>query len=304
MVYVQLFGVPKAKVKEKWYTFQCDKRHQLLAYLAYRGDWVSREHLAYLFYPDTPSDQARHSLRSLYSRMQSLEWLTLPEANGQQMCWQVETDTAQFVKAVANNDLEQAVSLYNGTFLQGLEGDEPNEFINWLESERTKLHSKWREATLRYAEQLSTLGQSHKATNILAKLLEADELDEEALKHYMTVLAQGGKAAQALEAYKEFRDRLKDELDLEPTSSTEHLANNIRSGIFAVETRRVGISSSVTTAERPKRTLPTPAQPIVGRELELSHILHRFSEEGCRLLTLVGTGGIGKTRLALEAAHD
>ncbi len=51
--YVQLFGAARIRVGLKWLPFVPDKRYKLLAYLAYQGDWVSREKLAYLFWPDT-----------------------------------------------------------------------------------------------------------------------------------------------------------------------------------------------------------------------------------------------------------
>ena len=56
------------------------------------------------------------------------------------------------------------------------------------------------------------------------------------------------------------------------------------------------------SAESP-RTLPLPATPLIGREQELQEITGRFQHQGVRLLTLCGPGGVGKTRLALEAAH-
>jgi hypothetical protein len=62
--------------------------------------------------------------------MQSLEWLSGLETNRDHLRWQIETDVAQFNRALASNALEEAISLYSGAFLQGLEGDEPNEFVN------------------------------------------------------------------------------------------------------------------------------------------------------------------------------
>lgn len=52
----------------------------------------------------------------------------------------------------------------------------------------------------------------------------------------------------------------------------------------------------------PTWNLPAPATPLIGREAELATLAQLLSDPGCRLLTLVGPGGIGKTRLALEVA--
>ncbi len=49
--------------------------------------------------------------------------------------------------------------------------------------------------------------------------------------------------------------------------------------------------------------VPAPTTPFIGRETELDEIMRALQETGCRLLTLTGAGGVGKTRLALEAAR-
>ena len=54
----------------------------------------------------------------------------------------------------------------------------------------------------------------------------------------------------------------------------------------------------------PTVNLPAQPTPFIGREHELAHIAERLNDSVCRLLTLVGPGGIGKTRLALQAAAD
>ncbi|OQY87207.1 MAG: hypothetical protein B6D41_12020 [Chloroflexi bacterium UTCFX4] len=52
----------------------------------------------------------------------------------------------------------------------------------------------------------------------------------------------------------------------------------------------------------PKTNVPLPSTPLVGREAELDGIRHLLANADCRLITLIGPGGIGKTRLAIEFA--
>ena len=64
------------------------------------------------------------------------------------------------------------------------------------------------------------------------------------------------------------------------------------------------VSSPVAPAAVPEPTLPGPRTPLVGREGELGEIGLFLKDRGVRLLTLTGTGGVGKTRLALQAARE
>lgn len=67
-----------------------------------------------------------------------------------------------------------------------------------------------------------------------------------------------------------------------------------------------GLNDTFQTLPTPATptTLPTPPTPLLGREHELAHIAHVLNDVGGRLLTLTGTGGVGKTRLALQAAQS
>jgi predicted ATPase len=91
---------------------------------------------------------------------------------------------------------------------------------------------------------------------------------------------------------------LAEELGVEPAEETTRLYEQIRNGELKAP------APFPARPPGPPHNLPAPLIPFVGRETELTEIKNRLQDPACRLLTLVGPGGIGKTRLALEAAAD
>lgn len=80
------------------------------------------------------------------------------------------------------------------------------------------------------------------------------------------------------------------------------LSGNDRASLLAAVPKRGSAPSSRASTTVSKSNLPTPSTPLLGRERELVEISNYLPE--VRLLTLTGTGGVGKTRLAVQAARD
>lgn len=299
--YAKLMGAPKAHLDSGVFAFSDDKRYQLLAYLAHRGDWVNREELAYVFWPEVGSSTARKDLRHLLGRVRGLAWLNGSlEAQGERLRWPVQTDVQRFLKAATEARWEQALELYGGVFLEGFSGAESPEFSAWLQIEREHLQNHWRTALFKQAEALEYTGKPLEASQLLEKLLKHDEFDEEALKAYMLAAVRSGQRGQALKVYGKFSERLLEELDLRPTVVLEQLAQSIRDE----DPTLLAAVAPVSTAPPKTRSLPMPATPFVGRDLLLGEIAHILADSQYRLLTLTGPGGVGKTRLALQTALE
>ena len=64
-----------------------------------------------------------------------------------------------------------------------------------------------------------------------------------------------------------------------------------------------GVDSGPTTLER-RMVLPTPATALIGRQTERADLMQQLANPACRILTLVGPGGVGKSRLALQLALE
>lgn len=139
-----------------------------------------------------------------------------------------------------------------------------------------------------------------------------DPLRERARELHLRALQRAGRRSDALAAYQDYRLHLSEELGLDPSVSIERLHLRILDGDGDDGTETATGDDAAASAEsiphRPmvpargiRPTLPAPITPLVAREPELTTLARLL--ESTRLLTLTGTGGAGKTRLAIEAAR-
>jgi predicted ATPase/DNA-binding SARP family transcriptional activator len=179
----------------------------------------------------------------------------------------------------------EAVELYQGDLLQGFYVRDAPAFEDWLTGERERLKTLAVGALQRLAAHYGTRRDPALGLEYARRLLALEPWREEAHQHMMRLLAQAGQRSAALAQYELCRRLLQSEFGAEPLPETVVLYQSIRAGAIA-----------------PPNNLPHLPSSIVGREIELGEIAQRLDRPDCRLLTLVGISGIGKTRLALEAA--
>jgi predicted ATPase/DNA-binding SARP family transcriptional activator len=303
--------------------FESDKVRALLAYLAVEADQPHRrEKLAGLLWPDWTERAARTNLRrALYNLRTTLrDRVPSGSDDGPPSFLDASSQTIQlhagqdaWVDVLAFEDyvrsrppssadpqtishLEEAVALYRGPFLEGFSLTDSPAFEEWAMFEGEQLHRLMMEALHHLSKWHAAQGQVDRALPYAWRQVELDPQRESGHQQVMRLLAYSGRRAQALAQYEACRRQLVETLGVEPSAGTMALYERIRDEALG------GQLPAPTPTPAPRHNLPAHLTPFVGRKAELARILKRLRDPACRLLTLVGVGGIGKTRLALEAA--
>ncbi len=290
--------------------FRSDKARALLAYLALECDRPHRrETLAALFWPDVPDEVARRNLRLTLHRLRH----TLGDLGPKSTFFHITRETvqcqpgavwvdavafAQLVDAVQNHAhehsdmcnlcverLTQAAALYRGDFLEGFVLEDNLAFAEWTILKRERWHRMALCLMHRLTDYYRRRGQLDRARKYARRQLELEPWREEAHRQLMDILARSGEISAALAQYETCRRVLAEELNVGPDVETERLYRRIR-----------------RAREGPRHNLPAPDTSFVGRMREMEQIYHLLTTPSCRLVTILGAPGIGKTRLALEVA--
>jgi predicted ATPase len=193
--------------------------------------------------------------------------------------------------------LQQIAEMYRGDFLAQFSLGDSAAFEEWAVLKREHLHQRAVDALARLATYDERRGADEQAQRHLARQIELDPWREEAHQSLMRMLARSGQRSAALAQYETCRRLLADELGVTPTLETTALYERIRDGL------EVNASKIVEQASQ-SASLPIPPTPLVGRAAELAQLSELLENPACRLITLVGPGGIGKTRLALAVATE
>jgi predicted ATPase/DNA-binding SARP family transcriptional activator len=306
---IRLFGAFELRAGEQALPPPRSRREQwLLALLIFQqGRDCPRSGLAALLWPESGADQASYNLRRTLTQLRralgthagrlrapTRETVAFDLAG-------VEVDVLSFDRAVAEaspGSLGRAVALYRGPLLKECSEE-------WVLFERESRELAYLSALEALAAAALAEGRPAEAEASLRRALAAQPLRESAHRGLMQALAAQGNHATVALVYRDLCRRLRGEGVAEPDAETtalfEHLQASARRPPGSLSVAREASLPPSSPVASPGVRVPRPISRLIGREDETAAIAARLAFT--RLVTLTGTGGVGKTRLAIQVAE-
>jgi predicted ATPase/DNA-binding SARP family transcriptional activator len=288
--------------------------------LAAPGHRLARDQVLELLWPTRLSEASAANVRVLIHRLRRVLGETQDIAagllrydgeslilapGGPDSCW---LDAAAFnaaaTRALAGREpapCRVALALYTGDYLP----DDP--YDEWALGQREVLLQSYLRLLLHAADCCRIAGESEEAIGYLHAALAADRCQEDAALALMRLHAAEGRPGAALRVYRQLDDAMRDELGLRPNSTLQVLAKQLH-----------GQRETAPPPPAQPTNLPAALTSFIGRQREIAILRALLGSDrtpsaemwpelqagGCRLLTLVGPGGVGKTRLSLALAEE
>jgi DNA-binding SARP family transcriptional activator/predicted ATPase len=286
-------------------SFNTMRLQSLLTYLLLHRDIPQqRQHLAFLFWPDTTEAQARNNLRQLLHQLRQ----TLPDvlnflsADTHIVYWHPVTpfylDVAEFEQMLALADvatqqrdqhalqtaLERADSLYRGELLPGC-------YDEWILPERERLRQHHLQVIAQLLSLFEAQGDLVAAIRYAQRLIGLDPLSEDLYRRLMHLFALNNDRASALQVYQMCVTTLQREMGVDPHPATREAYERL------MQQETATIQATV------HQSLPAAAPMLIGREHEwecLHDLWRRETLTGPQFVLITGEAGVGKSRLAEE----
>lgn len=326
---ISLLGSPRIEQDGSPITVDTRKAIALVAFLAVTNRAHERDRLARLLWgSDLP--RARAALRRTLSVLKKAlagNWLYLEnEVVGlrrESGFWlDVELFLARLAAYGAHQHpagdvcpsclpfLQEAVSLYRDSFLAGFLLGDAAGFGQWQMAEAAFFQRKQAKALEALSLYHAQTGEYDTAVTFAHRWLQLDPTHEPGHQWLMKLYAWQGQPAKAHHQYYDCVRLLKQSVGLPPQPETIALFHHIQNGrqpdkpVANHPHTRFTPPAPFFDTDRLflSHNLPVQLTPLIGREVELGEIKARFHNPRCRLLTITGMGGAGKTRLALEFA--
>jgi predicted ATPase/DNA-binding SARP family transcriptional activator len=306
MLEVRLLGTFDIRYKKKPISISSRPAQSLFAYLILKaGTSHRREKLAGMLWPDSLEETARDNLRHALWRVRKAlssqtkgEYLLVDDLsiafNASAEYWLDAAEVEKLTETTSADKLMTVLSAYQGELLPGF-------YDEWVVLEREHLYSIFEHHMARL---MALLQEEKRWLDILdwgERWIKLGQKPEPAYRALMSAHAAKGDMSKVAATYERCVKSLK-EFGVEPSEQTRALYERLKAG---KENLEAGPTAPVPLGEKreesPKTNLPVPLTSFIGREREIEEVKHLLSST--RLLTLTGSGGIGKTRLAIQAAN-
>src|SRR2546421_698626 len=277
----------------------------LLTYLVLHRDVPQqRQHLAFLFWPDTTEAQARNNLRQLLHQLRQAfpaveQFLS---ADAHMLHWHSVTafqlDVGEFEQALTladattrRNDqralqaaLEQADNLYRGELLPGC-------YDEWILPERERLRQSHVQALEHLLRLFEGQGDTITAIRYAQRLLGLDPLSEDLYRRLMRLFALNNDRASALHVYHTCVTTLQREMGVDPDPATREAYERLLQ------------QEALTIQPIVRQPLPAATPTLIGREREWEQLHDAWQhaiDGGPHFVLVTGEAGVGKSRLTEE----
>jgi DNA-binding SARP family transcriptional activator len=300
---VNLLGPPTIEWGGHPLTIRRRQVRALVYHLAARLEPIPREHLCYLFWPDSPEAAGRRKLSHLLTHLRhalpALDVMLIDKDHVALNPHKVRSDTVAFErlstapKLHQNTEaLQEATHLYRGPFLAGFSLPDSPELETWIVLERSNWERQYLEVLAALVEEQMAQSNYHAAIARARCYLEIDNLAEEMHRTLIRLYTIVGNRNGALRQYEQCVMTLKRELGVNPLPET-------RSAYQAVlEGRSLSLQPPASPPEW--TTLPSLDAPLIGRDEALGRLEQAYNraQSGVgQIMLLSGEPGIGKSRL-------
>lgn len=300
-----MLGPFQAQINNHELLFRSDKVRALLAYLAVEANRPqSREFLATLLWGEQPEQTAQTNLRVSLNRLRQ----TLAELLAERPYFlHIDRQTVQLnvdpgrdwldTYHLLHTPLPQTLALYRGEFLTGLNLKDAPVFDEWRQQQAQFFYQHYLMGLHTQTQTYLTAGQYPQTEQLARRQLQQEPWREKAHQQLMVTLFQQGQRTEALAQYKLCRQLLAAELGIAPSLKTELLHTAL------VEKNQ--LPAELTPAQpTPLYHFPPQFTPLIGRRVEIESLTHQLQQTECCLITVLGAGGMGKTRLTIQVAEQ
>lgn len=287
--------------------WRLSKARDVIKLLALARGWrMQRDEVLELLWPDSDIDSAANNLyQVLHAARRAIDSvggdgraLLSLEAETLALCpdgglWvdveEFEASARQALASHARSDYGTALKLYSGELLPD------DRYSDWAIGRREILHRLSLDLMRGLASALEDAGETSAAADVLRQILVEDPTNESIHRDLMRLYAMSGDRSAAARQYDVLERALHDELGVAPEKTSQSLRDDITMG------RLAPIEPGTSVGSRRATNMGAPLSSFIGRKKELRELGEAMSS--ARTVTLVGPGGCGKTRLAVEAGR-